>query len=68
MAGVKRFENSACHTEYDVNPKERVVDLTDQPETTGNCSTSVKKQRKDDHKLDIQNTKRLIGLQSLLKS
>ena len=33
MAGVNlRFENSACHTEYDVNPKERVVDLTDQPD------------------------------------
>ena len=33
MAGVNlRFENSTCHTEYDVNPKERVVDLTDQPD------------------------------------
>ena len=32
-AGVNlRFENSACHTEYDVNPKERVVNLTDQPD------------------------------------
>ena len=33
MAGVDlRFESSTCHTEYDVNPKERVVNLTDQPD------------------------------------
>ena len=33
MVGVNlRFDGSICHTEYDVNPKERVVDLTDQPD------------------------------------